>query len=130
AARMADQFERVEAGIMSFLHDHPRRLGEVLAIETIAQALLVIEVWILIVALGFARSWIQPLVIEGGVKFVGVVFAFIPGQFGASEGTYSLIAGAVGLPPAVGLTVALVRRFRGVFVAVAGLIAVTLWSDH
>jgi hypothetical protein len=64
------------------------------------------------------------------VKFVGVVFAFIPGQFGASEGTYALIAGAIGLPAAVGLTIALVRRIRGLIVALAGLMMLALQRDR
>jgi len=130
AVRMAERFARIEAVIIEFLHDHPHRLFEVLAIETAAHALLVAEVWFVIVALGYSPSWTQSLMIEGGVKFVGIVFAFIPGQFGASEGTYALIAGAVGLPAAVGLTIALVRRIRGLLVAIVGLIALAIRRDR
>ena len=39
-----------------------------LAIETIAHALLVLEVWVLLAALGFSFSWSAPLIVEGGVK--------------------------------------------------------------
>jgi len=129
ALRMAEQFERVETVIIEFLHGHVRRLAEVFALETAAHALLVIEVWIVIVVLGFALSWTQALVIEGGVKFVGTAFAFIPGQFGASEGTYELLTKAIGLPAAIGLTVSLVRRLRGVLVAVVGLIVLPFPRD-
>jgi hypothetical protein len=130
AVRMAEQFARIEAVIIDFLHDHAGRLSEVLAIETAAHALLVIEVWIVIGVLGFSASWTQSLIIEGGIKFVGIVFAFIPGQFGASEGTYALIATAIGLPAAVGLTIALVRRIRGLLVAILGLMALALRRDR
>src|SRR5262249_36417296 len=121
AARMADEVGRIEDGIIAFLHDRSRRLLEVLAIEAGAQAFLVIEVWMLIAALGFSSSYGQSLVIEGGVKFVGIAFAFIPGQFGASEGTYALVARVVGLTAAVGVRVALARRLRGLPVAIVGL---------
>ena len=59
---------------------------------------------------------------EGGVKFIAIAFAFIPGQFGALEGTYALVFAAIGLPAAVGLTVALVRRMRGLLVASVGVV--------
>jgi polyferredoxin len=98
----------------------------VLAIETIAHALLVLEVWVLLAALGLSFSWSAPLIVEGGVKFIAIAFAFIPGQFGASESVYVLIAGAVGLPVAAGLTLALVRRVRGLFLAAGGLL-VLVW---
>ena len=43
--------------------------------------------------------------VEGGVKFIGIAFAFIPGQFGAFEGVYVFLAQAVGLPAAACYTV-------------------------
>jgi Lysylphosphatidylglycerol synthase TM region len=121
AVSAAEQFAETEDLIITFLHDQPRRLVEVLAIETAAHALLVVEMWIIIAALGFSISWIDALILEGGVKFVGVAFAFIPGQLGASESTYGLLAAAIGLPVAAGVTVALVRRLRALPVAVLGL---------
>jgi hypothetical protein len=79
-------------------------------------------VWIVIGALGFSISWIDSLIVEGGMKFVPVAFAFVPGQFGAAEGTYAVLARAIGLPVAAGVSVALVRRLRTLPVAVLGLI--------
>src|SRR5713101_7902757 len=112
---------RVEEVIVTFLHAQSGRLAEVLGIEASAQLLLILEVWLVIAALGFSRSWSNPLIVEGGVKFIGIAFAFIPGQFGASEGVYALIADAIGLPTAAGLTLALVRRVRGLLVAALGV---------
>ena len=130
AARLADEFQRIEDGIIAFLHDRSRRLLEVLAIEAGAQALLVIEVWMLIAALGFSSSYGQSLVIEGGVKFVGIAFAFIPGQFGASEGAYALVARVVGLTAAVGVSVALARRLRSLLVAIVGITVLARLRDR
>jgi len=130
ALRAADQFARIEDLIIGFLHGQRPRLAELLAIETAAHALLVIEIWVAIAALGFPPGWIGSLIIEGGVKFVGIAFAFIPGQFGASEGTYALIASAIGLPAAVGLSLAFVRRLRSLLVAIIGLFTLTLFGDQ
>jgi hypothetical protein len=130
AERAAQAFSRVEDVIIRFLHDHRTRLAEVLAIETSAHLLLVVEIWIVLVAIGASRSWDQSFILEGGVKFVGIAFAFIPGQFGALEGVYALLAGAIALPVAVGLTLALLRRVRDLLGAAAGLVVLMLSGDE
>jgi hypothetical protein len=61
--------------------------------------------------------------VEGGVKFINSVFVFIPGQFGAAEGTNALIVRALGYPAALGVTLSLVRRVRAYVVAGIGLLA-------
>jgi hypothetical protein len=119
-------FSPIESVIIAFLHTHHRRLTQVLAIETAAHLLLVGEIWLVMSALGLALSWTDPLIIEGGAKFIATVFAFIPGQVGASEGVYALLAGAIGLPLAAGVTLALVRRIRGLAVAAAAVGAISL----
>ena len=125
AERAARAFEPVEDVIVTFLHHRSRRVAEVIAIEAFAHLLLIAEVWILVASLGFPVSRSTPLIIEGGVKFIGIAFAFIPGQFGASEGVYVFLAHAVGLPTAAGLTLALVRRARSLLVASAGLVVLS-----
>lgn len=130
AERAARAFTAVEEAIIRFLHDHRGRLTEVLAIETVAHLLLVLEIWVVLLALGAQHSWKEPLIIEGGVKFVTIAFAFIPGQFGALEGAYALLAGAIGLSAAVGLTVALLRRVRDLIIAAAGVVVSALLSDR
>lgn len=118
------EIDRVERVLVTFLHRHPLRLCEVLTLELLAHALLVSEIWAVFAALGFFVRPVDLLIFEGGVKFIGVVFFFLPGQVGASEGAYSLLAHTIGLAPAAGLTLALVRRLRGLLVAVLALLAV------
>jgi uncharacterized protein (TIRG00374 family) len=130
AERAATGFTHVEDGIIRFLHDQRGRLIEVLGIETAAHLLLVLEIWIVFVALGASHSWNPPFVIEGGTKFVTIAFAFVPGQLGASESVYAWLAEAMGLPMAVGLALALLRRLRGLIVATAGVVALTVSGDQ
>ena len=122
AVHAAHAFEVVEEGIIDVLHNHPRRWAAVVAIELAAEMMLVLEIWIIIGALGFSRAWTSALTIEGGIKFVGTAFLFIPDQFGASEGVYSLLAGTLGFTAAVGLGVARVRCLRSVVIATAGVL--------
>jgi len=122
----AVRIEPVERVLVTFMHRQPARLAEVLGIETAGHALLALEIWIVVGALGFPVGFAQPLIIEGAVKFISVAFFFVPGQIGASESVYTLLFAAIGLPGAVGLTMALVRRVRGLIVAGAGLATLTL----
>src|SRR5438067_411320 len=62
----ADEFARIEDLIIRFLHGHHGRLAEVLAFETAAHMLLVLEVGVMIAALGFSPSWSNAIVVEGG----------------------------------------------------------------
>ena len=96
--------------MVAFLHTRPARLASVVAIEIAGHALLACEVWVIVAALGAHRSIGFAFVAEGAVKFIGTVFAFVPGQLGASEGSYVVIFRSLGLADAVGLTVAVVRR--------------------
>jgi len=123
ADRAARDFGRVEEGILTFLHAHPVRLAEVFAIEAAAQLLLVVEIAVVFGALGFPVSWPDALVVEGGGKFAAIAFAFVPGQVGIAEGLYVWLSGAIGIPVAAGLTLALVRRVRALAVAAVGVFA-------
>jgi len=122
-------FAPIEDSLIRFLHGRHGRVAQVFVVEAVAQLLLILEIWIVIAVIGLSTSWRTSLIVEGGVKFIGVVFGFVPGQFGASEGVYVLLARAVGLPAAAGLTLALVRRVRGLLVAGAGLVVLSRF-DH
>jgi glycosyltransferase 2 family protein len=121
ASAAAARLEPIERVLVGFLHERPRRLVEVLVIESVAHALLAFEIWLVVRSVGFALPIRDALVVEGAVKFISVAFFFVPGQVGASEGVYALLFRALGLPAAVGLTVALVRRVRALIVAGVGV---------
>jgi hypothetical protein len=121
ARNVASRVEPVERVLVGFMRRHPLRMCGVLAIEAAGHALLAAEVWVVLEALGLPLAPADPLLVEGGVKFISVAFFFIPGQVGASEGVYSLLVSALGFPAAAGLTLALVRRVRGLIVAGIGV---------
>ena len=108
-----------EAVLVSVLHDDPRRLGAVIAVEAAGHALLVVEIAVVLSALGLGADPASAFIIEGGVKCIGALFFFVPGQIGVSEGVYALLLPLIALPAAAGVTIALVRRLRAL--AVGGL---------
>lgn len=119
---MVGRVRRMETHLLSILHARPRHFVTALVAETASHAMLAMEILLLLRALGFHRHVGDPWIVEGGVKFINAVFVFIPGQFGAAEGTNALIMGTLGYPPAIGVTLALMRRVRAFVVAAAGLV--------
>jgi hypothetical protein len=114
---------RMEALLLGVLRDRPARAAAILLVEIGAQAALVLEVAWIFYALELAAPPIYPLVIEAATKFISMAFFFVPLQVGASEGTYAVIFGALGLPAAAGFSLAFFRRLRSLLVASAGLAA-------
>jgi uncharacterized membrane protein YbhN (UPF0104 family) len=111
------------------LRDRPLRFLLILAVEFAAQALLVVELFILLRTTGKPFSVLHPFLIEAATKFLGLAFFFIPGQVGAAEGTYAFIFKTVGLPASAGFALAVARRLRSLLVAGAGLAFAPLWRD-
>jgi hypothetical protein len=120
--------EPVERVLVTFMHARPGRLAEVIVLEAFVHMLLALEVATVMRALALPFGWLDPFIVEGGVKFISVVFFFIPGQIGASESVYTILFQALGFPAAAGLTLALVRRLRALVVAAAGTVALSLTS--
>ena len=115
--------------LFAVLRDRPVRFLALLAVEFAAQALLVLELIVLLWAIGQPFFALHPFVIEAADKFVGLAFFFIPGQVGAAEGTNALIFKTVGLPASAGFALAIVRRLRSLLVAGLGLALVPLWRE-
>ena len=109
--------------LLGILHDRPARAAAILLAETGGQLALVLELAWILLALDIATPAIYPLAIEASTKFITVVFFFMPLQLGTAEGSYAVIFGGLGLPVAVGFSVAFFRRFRSLLVASAGLAA-------
>jgi len=121
ASGLAARIEPVERVLVAFMHDRPARLAEVIGLELVAQAMLASEILVTVRVLGYAFSSAQALVVEGAVKVISIAFFFVPGQIGAAESVYTLLFRSIGLPGAVGLTMALVRRVRALVVAAIAL---------
>jgi Lysylphosphatidylglycerol synthase TM region len=129
-AALAARVAPAEDVLVTFLSTRKARLVEVLGIQLIGHLLLAAEIAIVFRELHLTSSWSEPLIFEGAAKFIATAFFFVPGQVGAQEGVYTLIAGALGVPAAAGLTLALARRLRNILVGAAGLLLVSLTSSR
>ncbi len=122
--------QRIEGVLVGVLKDDPRRLATLLAVELASHALLALEVLVTLHAIGVYPGLRSAFVIEGGVKWIGTLFFFVPGQVGVSEGMYALLLPAVGLPAAAGVTIALIRRARALTVGGLGFLLIAAPSRN
>ena len=122
----AGAVRHMEDVLLGVLRDRPGQVARLFAVEACAHALLVLELWWVLRMTDVDSHIGDALVLESAGKFISVVFFFIPGQVGASEGVSAVLFGVLGLPAAAGVGVVLARRIRSLLAAGAGLAAVAL----
>ncbi|MFN0101912.1 MAG: lysylphosphatidylglycerol synthase transmembrane domain-containing protein [Bryobacteraceae bacterium] len=110
------------------LRARPGRFVSILGIEFVAQALLILEVFLFLKSMGTPFPILDSLLIEAAGKFIGLGFFFVPAQIGVAEGAYSLIFQGLGFSATAGFGLALARRFRSLLIAAAGLLLLPQWS--
>lgn len=120
---------RTEELLFAVLRD-PKRFLSIVAVELLAQALLILELLVLLWSTGERFSPLNAFVIEAVTKFTSLAFFFIPGQVGVTEGAYAIVFHAMGMAAYTGFALALARRLRSLLIAGAGLAVAPLWDRH
>jgi uncharacterized membrane protein YbhN (UPF0104 family) len=96
-----------------------RRLITLTVLAAVCYALMAIEVWLVLWAVGEPSSVTQALTVETFARLASVASAAIPGNIGALEASNAAVVAALGL--AGGGALALARRIRALLWAAAGL---------
>ncbi|WP_419728048.1 lysylphosphatidylglycerol synthase domain-containing protein [Lichenicola sp.] len=130
--RLAAHFGWEGAGEIKGLHEtllslykSPRQVALATIYQTISWLLGAVEVCLALHYLGHDRGLGTGLVIESlgqAVKAAGFV---VPGALGVSEGGFVVVGALFGLPPAVSIALALIKRLREI---VLGLPALAAWQ--
>jgi uncharacterized membrane protein YbhN (UPF0104 family) len=81
------------------------------------------EIYLILHWVGGAVDWRTALALEAGSVFIDGILFFVPAKVGTQEGGKVLLFAALGLNPARGLTVGIVRRIRELTYAGLGLMA-------
>lgn len=116
------------AHVFRNLRDDGRRLRRILGCETVAQALIVLELYLLLRLFDVQVTATTLFIVEGVSKVSNFLFFFVPARAGTDEATLVLITGTLGLASVVGLGVSLVRRARSLMTGAVGLVAVWILS--
>jgi hypothetical protein len=84
----------------------------------------VAEVWMVLRLLpgGDRITVVEAFLLESAGRFVTIAFKFVPYRLGIDEVGSGAVAGALGLAPAVGVTLALVRRLRILVINAIGIV--------
>lgn len=82
----------------------------------------VAEVWIVLRLLVPEVTLTEAFLLESAGRFVTVAFKFVPYRLGVDEAGSGAVASVLGLTPATGVTLALVRRLRIIVLNALGLL--------
>ncbi len=120
----ADAFREVEARIYGVLRWPVLRLAHVAVWEVAFHIAAVAEVWLVLRLLPAASgaTLVDAFLLESAGRFVTIAFKFIPYRLGIDEAGSGAVAQAIGIGPAAGVTLALVRRLRILVLNAAGLV--------
>jgi hypothetical protein len=120
----AEALREVESRVYSVLQWPAMRIVHVGAWEGVFHVLAVAEVWMVLRLLPGAEqvTLIDAFLLESAGRFVTIAFKFVPYRLGIDEMGSGAVAQVLGLPAAVGVTLALVRRLRILVINAIGLV--------
>jgi hypothetical protein len=118
----ADAVKEIEARIYGVLQWPLGRIAHVVLWEGFFHVLAVAEVWIVLRLLIPDVTIGEAFLLESAGRFVTIAFKFVPYRLGIDEMGSGAVAQVLGLGPANGVTLALVRRLRIIVLNVAGLL--------
>ncbi len=120
----ADAVKEIEARIYGVLRWPLRRILRVVAWYVLFHSLAVAEVWLVLRLLpgGHTITLVDAFLMESAGRFVTVAFKFVPYRLGIDEMGSGAVSQVLGLGPAAGVTLALVRRLRIIVLNAIGLV--------
>jgi uncharacterized membrane protein YbhN (UPF0104 family) len=112
-----------EPSLRAMLVGPRRTLLAGLAIHLVSRLLFAVEVYAGLRLLGLPSGWRVTAIFAAVPIALSVAGTFIPGQLGLQEGVQALVAAALGIGPAAGLTLVLLQRVRQLlFVPLSGVL--------
>ena len=108
-----DHVEQIESRILNFASTHQGVVLPILGLELSYHAAGVLEIWYALTAItGSAPSLLTAFVLEYVNRTITVAFQFVPMWLGVDEAGTGVVTATLGMGPAVGVTLAIVRKAR------------------
>ena len=120
--------DSAEKNFLGFYHETPKAFWASLILNLVCQGLAIVEIYLLLHFMGARIGFLGAFVLEAFTKFLSVIGAVNPGNIGTYEGGNMIITRLFGVTSAVGLTLGLCRRARGLFWAAIGAICMITMS--
>jgi hypothetical protein len=111
---LIERVHTLETRIYSFYGRHRHQLLPLLALEAMFHLCGVAEVYVTLslIPLPAPVTVLDALVLESVGRIINIVFKFIPLRLGVDEAGAALVSVAIGLGPAAGVTLAVIRKAR------------------
>jgi len=121
--RWRERIAGVRKAIVGYSTDHPGRLWQAFALDLGFHALAVLEVFLTLRWLLGDRSptLAQAVAFEAFNRVVTVAFKFVPFRIGVDEALSGAVAPMLAVNSAAGVSLAIVRKVRGLFWTAVGL---------
>jgi len=115
----------VRQSVLAFSAGHPSRVWRVFALHLAFHAVAALEVFL---TLGWLMqsppTWAQAVIFSALDRVTTVVFKFVPLRAGVDEASSGALAPLLGIVPAVGVTLAVVRKVRNLAWALVGMLII------
>lgn len=118
----ADAIRDVEAQIYAVPQWPLAKIARVVMWEIAFHIAAIAEVWLVLRLLVPDITIAEAFLLESAGRFVTVAFKFVPYRLGIDEVGSGAVATVLGLPPATGVTLALIRRLRIITLNAIGLL--------
>lgn len=116
----------VDEVIRGYYEEGHAKLVKAVAIMVVARLTVALEIYLLILFLGIPLGPLEAVILSSLSLLLTVVFFLFPGNLGILEGTYGLLFHWLGLDPATGVSLELLRKLNaGLWYFVGGVIALT-----
>lgn len=109
-----DRLRELEVHFYALLTWPAPRIARIVVWEIVFHAAATFEVWMVlhVIAVGLPPTLLEAFILETTGRLIVVAFKFVPYRLGVDEAGTALVARALALDPALGVTLALVRRLR------------------
>jgi hypothetical protein len=129
--RVVQKLRRPGDSVLRFASRHPGRAWRLIALEAAFQVFAVAEGYLTLVLISPQHvAWSSALLLETVSRVVTIVFKMLPMRLGVDEAGAAVFADRLGLGPATGITLALVRRMRLLFWSAVGIAFVVMRSTR
>jgi hypothetical protein len=115
AGGSADRLREIEVHFYALLRWPMARIARVFSWEALFHIGAVAEVFLVVLVVSGRATLLEAFILETAGRLIVVVFKFVPYRLGVDEAGTALVASALALDPALGVTLALVRRLRILF---------------
>lgn len=118
---LQEKLAHIDERISKFYSHNPKRFLCVLGAHSLARLCGVLEIYFIAKLLDIPLGMTGSLLLASLTILVNMVFVFIPGSLGVLEGAYGALFHVMGLDPAYGVGIQLVRRIRTIIWVFIGM---------